>query len=189
MVSYMQDNPQETIQQFRYSESKWIISVGMISEGTDIPRLRVCCYLSRIKTELYFRQVLGRILRVQQQSQEVAHLLMPAEPDLVEYAKRVSEDTPMHGTARVTDINQVIETMEIQHNTDNEILKNITESVRLTKIEDIDLYVSSEAGIKELSKTVHHDNSISGLSESYEATVDLFGQFKKRIINMSLMKF
>ena len=35
----------------------------MISEGTDIPRLRVCCHLSRIRTELRYRQVLGRILR------------------------------------------------------------------------------------------------------------------------------
>ena len=32
----------------------------MISEGTDIPRLQLCCYLSRIRTELHYRQVLGR---------------------------------------------------------------------------------------------------------------------------------
>ncbi|MFT4929206.1 MAG: superfamily II DNA or RNA helicase, partial [Phenylobacterium sp.] len=43
---------------------QWVVSVGMISEGTDIPRRQVCCHLSRVKTELDFRQVLGRILRV-----------------------------------------------------------------------------------------------------------------------------
>ena len=42
----------------------WIISVGMISEGTDIPRLQICCHLSLIRTELHYRQVLGRVLRM-----------------------------------------------------------------------------------------------------------------------------
>ena len=41
---------------FKNGTSKWLVSVGMVSEGTDIPRLQVCCYLSRIRTELHFRQ-------------------------------------------------------------------------------------------------------------------------------------
>ena len=45
------------------NSEKWIVAVGMISEITNIPRLRVCCHLTRVKTELHFRQVLGRILR------------------------------------------------------------------------------------------------------------------------------
>jgi superfamily II DNA or RNA helicase len=56
-------NPNRTIEKFRNNFTKWIISVGMISEGTNIPRLQICCYLTNIKTEMYFRQVLGRILR------------------------------------------------------------------------------------------------------------------------------
>lgn len=52
------------INEFRVSSERWIIAVGMISEGTDIPRLSVCCYLSRVRTEMYFRQVLGRVLRL-----------------------------------------------------------------------------------------------------------------------------
>ena len=43
---------------FTDSDAPWIVSVGMISEGTNVPRLRVCCHLTRVKTELYFRQVL-----------------------------------------------------------------------------------------------------------------------------------
>ena len=94
IATYAESNPVVTIRRFRDSTSKWIISVGMISEGTNLPRLQVCCYLTRVKTELYFRQVLGRILRVTDQSTKVGHLFMPAEPILIEYAKRISEDIP-----------------------------------------------------------------------------------------------
>lgn len=58
----------DKINHFRFNETQWIVSVDMVSEGTDIPRLQVCCHLSRVKTELYFRQVLGRILRISNNS-------------------------------------------------------------------------------------------------------------------------
>ncbi|GAM75654.1 GGDEF domain [Vibrio ishigakensis] len=64
LVTYRNETPLAKIDQFRNDDTQWIVSVGMISEGTDIPRLQVCCYMSSVKTELYFRQVLGRILRV-----------------------------------------------------------------------------------------------------------------------------
>ncbi|HCP01716.1 MAG TPA: diguanylate cyclase, partial [Rhodospirillaceae bacterium] len=51
----------------------------MISEGTDIPRLQVCCYLSRIRTELHYRQVLGRVLRRTGEPDNQAWLFMLAE--------------------------------------------------------------------------------------------------------------
>jgi superfamily II DNA or RNA helicase len=66
----------------------------MISEGTDIPRLQVCCYLSRVRTELYFRQVLGRILRRRAARDYSSSLLMIAETELIKFAKRVDEDLP-----------------------------------------------------------------------------------------------
>jgi superfamily II DNA or RNA helicase len=64
VVTYRENEPTSIIQQFRYAQTKWIISVGMISEGTNIPRLQVCCHLTNIKTEMHFRQILGRILRM-----------------------------------------------------------------------------------------------------------------------------
>ncbi|MCO1336594.1 DEAD/DEAH box helicase family protein, partial [Microbulbifer sp. OS29] len=94
IATYIDDNPLATIRQFRDSSSKWIISVGMISEGTNLPRLQVCCYLTRVKTELYFRQVLGRILRTTGESGEKGYLFMPAAPTLIKWALRVSEDIP-----------------------------------------------------------------------------------------------
>nr|WP_248393319.1 DEAD/DEAH box helicase family protein [Vibrio cyclitrophicus] len=94
IVSYKHDDPLSIIDDFRNNDTDWIVSVGMISEGTDIPRLQVCCHLSNVKTELYFRQVLGRILRVNQGQNQEAWLYTFAEPNLVKYAHRVDEEIP-----------------------------------------------------------------------------------------------
>lgn len=85
---------QQLINDFREGVGKWIIAVGMISEGTDIPRLQVCCYLSRIRTELHYRQVLGRILRRTGGEDSQAWLYVLAEPSLVQFSQRVAEDLP-----------------------------------------------------------------------------------------------
>tara|TARA_R110001592_G_scaffold344760_1_gene636272 strand:+ start:1451 stop:2851 length:1401 start_codon:yes stop_codon:yes gene_type:complete len=96
VVSCRAPNAHQTIDNFRASTDRWIISVGMISEGTDIPRLQVCCHLSRIRTELHFRQVLGRILRRQtdEPSDIGGWLYVLAEPSLTEFARRIGEDLP-----------------------------------------------------------------------------------------------
>ncbi len=94
MVTYKHDDPAGKINHFRHSEAEWIVSVGMVSEGTDIPRLQVCCHLSRVKTELHFRQVLGRILRVNRGDNQEAWLYTFAEPNLVKYAHRVDKEIP-----------------------------------------------------------------------------------------------
>ncbi|RTR38941.1 diguanylate cyclase [Shewanella canadensis] len=94
VVTYKEDLPSLKINEFRNSTTNWIVSVGMISEGTDIPRLQVCCHLSRVKTELYFRQVLGRILRVNKAINQEAWLYTFAAPKLVEFANRIAEEIP-----------------------------------------------------------------------------------------------
>ena len=69
----------------------------MVSEGTDIPRLQVCCHLSRICTELHFRQVLGRILRKRpQDTHPQATLIVPAHPELSEFAAILKAEIPDH---------------------------------------------------------------------------------------------
>lgn len=94
IVTYKEDDPSLKINEFRNSTTNWIVSVGMISEGTDIPRLQVCCHLSRVKTELYFRQILGRILRTNNSTNQQAWLYTFAEPKLVEFANRIAEEIP-----------------------------------------------------------------------------------------------
>ena len=85
---------QQVINAFRESNCRWIVAVGMISEGTDIPRLQVCCYLSRIRTELHYRQVLGRVLRRIGESDDQAWLFMLAESTLQRLAGRIADDLP-----------------------------------------------------------------------------------------------
>ncbi|UTZ36912.1 DEAD/DEAH box helicase family protein [Vibrio campbellii] len=94
IVTYHHDNPLNEIESFRHSNVQWIVSVGMISEGTDIPRLQVCCHMSSVKTELYFRQVLGRILRVSDSPNQEAWLYTFAEESLIGFAERIEQDIP-----------------------------------------------------------------------------------------------
>ncbi|WP_299018276.1 DEAD/DEAH box helicase family protein [uncultured Photobacterium sp.] len=94
IVTYRDDEPLRKIDNYRHSSTQWIVSVGMISEGTDIPRLQVCCHLSSIKTELYFRQVLGRIMRITDSPNQDAWLYTLADEQLTGFAERINEDLP-----------------------------------------------------------------------------------------------
>ncbi|HDY8145225.1 TPA: DEAD/DEAH box helicase family protein [Vibrio vulnificus] len=94
VVTYCHESPLEKINGYRDGTTQWIISVGMISEGTDIPRLQVCCHLSFVKTELYFRQVLGRILRTNASPNQHAWLYTFAEESLVSFAEQIEKDIP-----------------------------------------------------------------------------------------------
>ena len=93
-VTYQTLDAQGLIHRFKLGNERWLVSVGMVSEGTDIPRLQVCCHLSRVRTELYFRQVLGRIVRARNLGDMDAWLFMLAEPDLSQFAHRVGVDLP-----------------------------------------------------------------------------------------------
>lgn len=98
VVNHSMPGAHEVIRNFQTSCAHWIVAVGMVAEGTNIPRLQVCCYLSRIRTELHFRQVLGRIIRRQRGEDDEAWLFLLAEPDLSLYARRVGEDLPEQQT-------------------------------------------------------------------------------------------
>ena len=50
VVTYRESEPTSIIQQFRHAQTKWIISVGMISEGTNIPRLQ-CIFSPTLITQ------------------------------------------------------------------------------------------------------------------------------------------
>ncbi|MGF1756652.1 DEAD/DEAH box helicase family protein [Photobacterium sagamiensis] len=94
LVTHKTPNSDEVIDKFRHNTTQWIVSVNMVSEGTDIPRLQVCCHLSRIKTEMYFRQILGRVLRITRAKDQQAWLYTFAEPLLSDFANRIDQDIP-----------------------------------------------------------------------------------------------
>ncbi|HEV2770046.1 MAG TPA: DEAD/DEAH box helicase family protein, partial [Solirubrobacteraceae bacterium] len=48
---------------FRTGRERWIVAVNMVSEGVDIPRLRVGVYATAARTALIFRQIVGRFVR------------------------------------------------------------------------------------------------------------------------------
>jgi superfamily II DNA or RNA helicase len=80
------------IDSFRYSNKKWIVSVKMISEGVDIPRLRVGVYLSNIKTEVFFRQAIGRIIRwMDGVKMQTAFFFFPMMEPFITYMKDMAE--------------------------------------------------------------------------------------------------
>jgi superfamily II DNA or RNA helicase len=94
LVSCRHEDSPELIRHFREADSEWIISIAMISEGTDIPRLQVCCNLTDVTTELYFRQILGRTLRMTKDQTGCSYMFMLAEPYLVECAERLNNAIP-----------------------------------------------------------------------------------------------
>lgn len=178
IATYMHDNAQEIIRHFRDTREKWIISVGMISEGTDIPRLRVCCHLTRVKTELYFRQVLGRILRSSGVLSEEGYLLMPAEHNLIEYAQRIAEDIPQVNTITVESMETQVTTGSApDESTSTSTVKDeLALSLQLPCSQDTDLSFDHEG---------NPPPTLSGLPDAYDATIGLFGRFRQQIINLT----
>lgn len=61
----LSDDPKASskIAAFANSSDPWIIAVRMISEGVDVPRLRVAVFATTTTTALFFRQAVGRIAR------------------------------------------------------------------------------------------------------------------------------
>ena len=59
----------------------WIVAVNMVSEGVDIPRLRVGVYATAAKTPLIFRQIVGRFVRtIPGRPAEPSWLYLPGRP-------------------------------------------------------------------------------------------------------------
>ncbi len=57
-------NASERITTFAAGTQPWIVAVRMVSEGVDIPRLRVGVFATTTTTELFFRQAVGRLVRL-----------------------------------------------------------------------------------------------------------------------------
>jgi superfamily II DNA or RNA helicase len=86
-------NPDGKIDAFRQSKKRWLVSVAMVSEGVDIPRLRVLIYLSSALTELSFRQALGRVVRSNGPGDDTrAYVVMPSFDILENYALKVERE-------------------------------------------------------------------------------------------------
>ena len=78
---------------FTSSSEPWIVAVNMVSEGVDIPRLRVGVYATAAKTPLIFRQIVGRFVRtIRGRAPEPSWLYLPADPLLRRHASEVESE-------------------------------------------------------------------------------------------------
>jgi superfamily II DNA or RNA helicase len=80
------------IASFAAGSEPWLVAVRMVSEGVDIPRLRVGVYATTTATELFFRQAVGRLVRwTPGLRRQRAWLFIPDDPRLRAHAARVAE--------------------------------------------------------------------------------------------------
>ncbi|MDP9400717.1 MAG: DEAD/DEAH box helicase family protein, partial [Actinomycetota bacterium] len=82
------------LQGFRTGSAPWLVAVNMVSEGVDIPRLRVGVYATAAKTALAFRQIVGRFVRTipGRPAGERSWLYLPADPVLRTLAAQVEQE-------------------------------------------------------------------------------------------------
>jgi superfamily II DNA or RNA helicase len=70
-----------------------MVAVNMVSEGVDIPRLRVGVYATAAKTPLIFRQIVGRFVRtISGREPEPSWLYIPADAILRDHAANVETE-------------------------------------------------------------------------------------------------
>ncbi|WP_351089166.1 DEAD/DEAH box helicase family protein [Shewanella sp. S1-49-MNA-CIBAN-0167] len=169
IVTSKVQRPSLIIDNFRRSKVQWIVSVGMVSEGTDIPRLQVCCHLSRIKTEMHYRQVLGRILRVTDDKDQQAWLFTLAEKNLTEFAYRINEDLPEKTVVFEKSISDELDlTSEASYDAEPETTFDF----------NIDLNLTQD------KKPVNPPQNLSDLDEENLYNLTLLGGFKEKIVKM-----
>lgn len=90
------DDPHKLIDQFEHSEDRWIVAVKMVSEGVDIPRLRVLIYATTTISPLFFRQAMGRVVRydktVDCDYAQQSYVYLPDVPILKAHAQQIKEE-------------------------------------------------------------------------------------------------
>jgi superfamily II DNA or RNA helicase len=79
----------DTARSFRDGRKEWIVAVRKVSEGTDIKRLQVLCYLTNTTSELFFRQLVGRVSRYRGKEDREAYVYLPADPRLIACAQNI----------------------------------------------------------------------------------------------------
>ncbi len=87
-----EDGASRKIASFARGTEPWIVAVHMVSEGVDIPRLRVGVYGSNVVTETYFRQFCGRFVRAERGARQNAYVYLPDDSRLRALAARVTAD-------------------------------------------------------------------------------------------------
>ena len=93
VVLHTEPRAAEKLAGFTNARDPWIVAVNMVSEGVDIPRLRVGVYATAAKTPLVFRQIVGRFVRtLPNRPPEPSWLYIPSDPILRDHAATVQQE-------------------------------------------------------------------------------------------------
>ncbi len=142
------------------NSSRWIVAVKMVSEGVDIPRLRVGVYATTILSELFFRQVVGRFVRViEGLDEQSAALFLPFDERLVAHALSIKDE-------REHILQEKIQTDETNQTTD---LTQTTNQIGKLEIE----LNTSHSAISDEFETLGNPNLYSN---SYDQSFDFSGE-------------
>lgn len=102
LVLYDIPESQDIIKTYKEGNSKWLVAVRMVSEGVDIPRMRVLLWGTPTRTKMFFQQAVGRVVRWQKDAPliapdgrpttQTAVVYLPADPELLRYAEEMNQD-------------------------------------------------------------------------------------------------
>jgi superfamily II DNA or RNA helicase len=93
VVTYDDQDSLAKIARFRRGTDPYLVAVNMVSEGCDIPRLRAVAFCRYTNSEMLFRQIVGRALRMHvMEDGTAAQIYIPAFPLLIEFAERLYKE-------------------------------------------------------------------------------------------------
>ncbi|MFB6889433.1 DEAD/DEAH box helicase family protein [Kitasatospora sp. NPDC056327] len=95
VVVLSEDGPEAKLGIDRFSDGnqRWLVAVRMVSEGVDVPRLALGVYATKTKTEMFFRQAVGRFVRRQgQEDEQIATVFAPALSGLRIMAAQIEQE-------------------------------------------------------------------------------------------------
>ncbi len=102
------------IKRFAANREEWLVACNMVSEGVDIPRMRVGVYATTVTTKMYFRQFLGRIVRVTPvpAGVQVAYCYLPSDVRLKILAQQVEKEQRHYLAPKVERIEDGLDEVE-----------------------------------------------------------------------------
>jgi superfamily II DNA or RNA helicase len=122
------------INDFKEGDARWIVANHIISEGVDIPNLTVGVYASKVMTELYFQQFIGRFVRLTDPD-VTSRIFIPSVTPLTEYAARIEDDIAVALKEREEEVRQRVRNEQLEF-----------------EIPDIQVLDSSKARLENITK-------------------------------------
>jgi superfamily II DNA or RNA helicase len=97
--------PAAALEKFTNDTTPWIVAVKMVSEGVDIRRLRVLVYATNVLAELSFRQIAGRIVRIDPENEsDYGVMVLPVDERLGAMADRITFEAPVHLESSIVEL-------------------------------------------------------------------------------------